>query len=228
MSNQMSPEMGKEDIEMLLPWFVTGKLDAAETRQVEAYLAAHPDMRKQLDLIEAERADSVVNNEAVGVPSADALHKLMDAIDGRSLARRSGFAALADWVQGGLDWLGSRQALVPVAAAAAVAIVLQAGLIGSLLLNRPAPQPGQKPAHTATAPALPGTYAQVVFVPTATIQDIEKAMKPLGIAIADGPKAGFYRVKLSDKVLGEVERDLLIANLMANKSVIQLAIPGGQ
>jgi hypothetical protein len=227
MSDQMAPNMERETIEMLLPWFVTGKLDASEKQAVEAYLAKHPEMRRQLDLIEAERADSVTNNEAVGLPSADALHKLMVAIDGQSLSRRSGFAALADWVQGGLDWLGSRQALVPVAAAAAVAIVLQTGLIGSLLLNRPA-VPDQKISHTASAPDRVGTYAQVMFVPTATIQDIEKAMKPLGIAIADGPKAGFYRVKLADKVLSDVERDLLIANLVANKSVVQLAIPAGQ
>jgi len=229
MSSSMNPEMGRDDIEMLLPWFVIGTLAPDEHQQVEAYLAAHPDMRKQLDLIEAERADTVVNNEAVRAPSADALSKLMGAIEGRSLARRSGLAALAGWAQGGLDWLGSRSALVPVAAAAAVAIVLQAGIIGSLLLNHPAPALEQKISHTASAPkSEQGTFAQVMFVPTASIRDIELAMKPLGITIADGPKAGFYRVKLADKALSTVERDLLIADLVANKTVVQLAIPAGQ
>jgi hypothetical protein len=228
MSSSVHPEMGRDDIEMLLPWFVTGTLEPDERKQVEAYLAKHPDMRKQLDLIEAERSDTVMNNEGVGVPPAEALAKLMGAIDGQSLARRSGFAALSGWVQSGLDWLGTRQALVPAAAVAAVAIILQAGVIGSLLLNHQVAGVVQKPAHTASAPPPPATYAQVKFVPTASIHDIEQALKPLGISIADGPKAGLYRVKLADKVLGEVERDLMIANLVANKNVIQLAIPGGQ
>ncbi len=229
MSDRMAPEMERENIEMLLPWFVTGKLDAGEAREVEAYLAAHPDMRKQLDLIEAERGDTVMNNEAVGAPSADALHKVMEAIDAKSLSRRSGFASLSNLVQSGIDWLGSRSALVPVAAMAAVAIILQAGTIGALLLNRPAPTLGEKVSHTASAPKAeqPGSFALVGFAPTATIHDVELAMKPLGITIADGPKAGVYKVRLSEKVLSDAERDLLITALTSNKTVIQFAAPAG-
>ena len=229
MSNQMGSEMGREDFEMLLPWFVTGKLAPDEQGQVEAYLAAHPDMRKQLDLIEAERTDTVVNNEAMGAPSAEALAKLMGAIDAKSLSRRSGFASLSSLVQSGLDWLGSRSALVPVAAMAAVAIVLQAGLIGALLVNKPAATLGEKISHTASVPKSDqaGTFALVGFAPTATLHDVEKVLGPLGLSIADGPKAGIYRVKLSEKVLGDTERDILITALIAQPSVITFAAPAG-
>jgi anti-sigma factor RsiW len=226
MSDKMAPEMERENIEMLLPWFITGKLEAAEQAEVEAYLAAHPDMRKQLDLIEAERTDTAVNNEAMGAPSADALAKLMGAIEGQSLARRSGFAGLASLVQNGLDWLGSRQALVPVAAAAAVAIVLQAGTIGALLLNRPAKGPV---SQTASAPKVEqaGSFAIVGFAPNATIHQVEQFLTPLGITIADGPKGKVYTLRLSEKVLSDAERDLLITALTSNSTVIQFAAPKG-
>ena len=229
MSDRMAPEMERENIEMLLPWFVTGKLAPSELAEVEAYLAAHPDMRKQLDLIEAERGDTVVNNEAAGAPSADALQKVMESIDSKSLARRSGFASVSALVQSGLDWLGSRSALVPVAAMAAVAIVLQAGLIGALLLNKPAATLGEKISHTASVPKgeQAGTFALVGFAPAATLRDVERVLGPLGLSIADGPKAGIYRVKLSDKTLGDTERDILITALIAQPAVITFAAPAG-
>ena len=133
MSNLSSLNNAREEIEMLLPWFVTGKLDAGEQLRVEAYLADHPEMLRQIDLIDAERSEAVTNNEAVGVPPAETLARLMGAIDRRSLSRRSGFATVSGAVQNALDWLGSRSALVPVAAAVAVALVLQAGTIGAFL-----------------------------------------------------------------------------------------------
>ncbi len=230
MSDRTAPDMERENIEMLLPWFITGKLDAAETKAVESYLAAHPDMRKQLELIDAERTDTVVNNEAMGAPSAIALHKLMGAIDSKSLARRSGFASLAGLVQNGLDWLGTRSALVPVAAMAAVAIILQTGAIGALLLNRPVANTLEsKISHTASVPKSDqaGTFALVGFAPTATVHDVERVLGPLGLSIADGPKAGIYRVKLSDKALGDTERDILITALTAQPAVITFAAPAG-
>ena len=40
----MPPEGSREDIELLLPWYVNGTLDAADVAKVEDYLARHPDM----------------------------------------------------------------------------------------------------------------------------------------------------------------------------------------
>ena len=55
----------REEIEMLLPWYVTGKLDAADTARVEAYLAQHPDMLHQLAIIAEEQTITVEDNEAI-------------------------------------------------------------------------------------------------------------------------------------------------------------------
>ena len=52
---------------MLLPWYVTGRLDRADAARVESYLARHPQIAAQLDLIRAEREETVMANEALGV-----------------------------------------------------------------------------------------------------------------------------------------------------------------
>ncbi len=232
MSDPAITEMGREDIEMLLPWFAIGKLDAAEQQLVEAYLASHPEMRRQLDLIEDERTGTTVNNEAMGAPPADALARLMSEIENRSLAKRSGFSMLSGLVQGGIDWLGSRQALVPVAAAAAVAILLQAGTIGALLWNGGANLPVGKVSHTASAPSAPvadklGSYVIVQFAPGATSLQIEQTLQPLGISIVEGPKASVYRLRLSDNVLSDAERDLLMTALRSSSDVVKFVAPAG-
>ena len=51
MSGQDSREREREEIEMLLPWYVTGRLDRADRARVEGYLARHPDVAAQLDLV---------------------------------------------------------------------------------------------------------------------------------------------------------------------------------
>ena len=70
MSEQTTEEIEREEIEMLLPWYVTGKLDRTDAARVESYLARHPRLAAQLDLIRAERDETVLANEALGRPSA--------------------------------------------------------------------------------------------------------------------------------------------------------------
>ena len=60
----------REQIEMLLPWYVGGSLDATDRDRVERYLAHHPDLRRQLDLIRQERRETIQANEALPTSSA--------------------------------------------------------------------------------------------------------------------------------------------------------------
>ena len=80
MSEQTAEEIEREEIEMLLPWYATGRLDRADRAKVESYLARHPQMSAQLDLIRAEREQTVLANEALGSPSADARDRLMASL----------------------------------------------------------------------------------------------------------------------------------------------------
>lgn len=236
MSDLNAPSSERDDIEMLLPWLVTGRLDANDQARVETYLSAHPEMRRQLELIEAERTGATMNNEAAGTPSADTLARLLLTIESRSLARRSGLAKVGSAMQDALDWLSRRSALVPLAAAAAVVLLLQAGTIGALLWQGPPTSGLEKRAfQTASAPKpaaeLPAgaTFILAGFAPTATAREIDQTLQSLGITIADGPRSGgIYRLKLSDKPLGDSERDLLLTALRSNAGVIRFVAQAGQ
>lgn len=228
MSETRNAEPTRDDIEQLLPWFVTGRLDADAKRAVDGYLQAHPAIRSQLAMIEAEQADVVASNEAVGAPAADTLAKLMARIEGDA-AHGSPLSIAVHVVQRVLDWLSDRAALVPVAAAAAIALLLQAGVIGVLLWH------GQQPRgvtyQTAAAPITASAtdksdFVLAGFAPGATEAEIEKTLQPLGITIVDGPRAGgIYRLRLAEKTLGETERDILTTALKSNGGVVRFVAP---
>ena len=40
----MNEDIAREEIEKLLPWYVTGRLDQAETDKVESYLRQRPEL----------------------------------------------------------------------------------------------------------------------------------------------------------------------------------------
>jgi len=96
MSEQTTEEIEREEIEMLLPWYVTGKLDRTDAARVESYLARHPRLAAQLDLIRAERDETVLANEALGRPSATALDRLLASLPAAKpwLAQRIARSAL--------------------------------------------------------------------------------------------------------------------------------------
>ena len=75
---------------MLLPWYVSGRLDAGDRARVESYLARDAGLRHQLDLVRAERQEAITANEALRTASAGALDRLMASLPQRqpSLADR--------------------------------------------------------------------------------------------------------------------------------------------
>ncbi|MGH6815033.1 MAG: sigma factor-like helix-turn-helix DNA-binding protein [Hyphomicrobiaceae bacterium] len=59
-----TPREEREEIEMLLPWYVTGKLERADTEHVREYLGRHPQAAKLLAMIRAEREATIRAHEA--------------------------------------------------------------------------------------------------------------------------------------------------------------------
>lgn len=93
------PERGLSEIEMLLPWYATGALNARDTRGIERVLARDCRLAEQYAAVEEEYAAIVDLNESLGAPSARAMEKLFALIDeernDRPLAT-FGMAALRD------------------------------------------------------------------------------------------------------------------------------------
>jgi anti-sigma factor RsiW len=228
MSNNENHIAEREAVEALLPWYESGQLDAEDTRRVEAYLSAHPDMSNQLALIEEERIEAVQINEARGTPAAGALDRLMETIEEHEVANPSLAAtkiALWGWaskllgapVPASMQW---------VAAAAAVLIVVQGVSLGVLMTSGVPQGPGYETASGPGQKAGQGTFALVQFAEDARAEDINGILTQMGFTIVDGPKpGGIYKIRISDKALEDAERDIILKELLAQQVLISFAAP---
>jgi anti-sigma-K factor RskA len=119
------------ELELLLPWYVNGRLDAEEARQVEAHLAECPACQR--DVAELARLLHAHAQTVDERPVDDAkMHALLDKIEGgeklqpqspkkRDTAERSSLWESLSRFMG--SWLGAQPALV-VATIAALSLVV--------------------------------------------------------------------------------------------------------
>src|SRR5712675_3345074 len=126
-------EQEPSEIEMLLPWHAAGTLNARDARRVEEALASDPELAGQYAAIRGEYEETIHLNESLGAPSARAMQKLFAAIDAEPVqatnslplsARISTFFASL-----------SPRTLAWSASFGAIALLLQAGIIGAVLMK---------------------------------------------------------------------------------------------
>jgi len=212
----------RDEIEALLPWYVTGKLDAGSRARVERYIEAHPEVRTHLTLANEEADAAVASNEAIAAPGPQTLDRLRASIAAAPRRKPLGvvFTELsdrfADWVA---DLAPPRLALA--GAAAALLIVIQAAAIGTLVLER-----GSTPSYqTAAGDETPqeGFELLVQFSQGATAGDITDLMTRLDGTVAGGPKAGLYRLRFAGSEAGD--EDAAIAALKQS-GIVTTVLPG--
>jgi anti-sigma factor RsiW len=212
----------REEIEMLLPWYVTGKLDQADHAKVEAYLAAHPDVARQLDLVRAERHETVAANEALGWPSAQATERLMAELPA-DRPRWSALAALRGglWQIGDLFTAPTAGAVRWAALTAALLIAVQAVAIATLLSQRPGIY------EAASGPqAGDGIAVLVTFTDDAKATAISQLLTDFDASIVDGPKAGgIYKIRLRTDDRSQPAREALVRKLVERRDVVRAVLP---
>ena len=194
----MSDDLSERDeIEALLPWYVTGRLDARERARVERYVREHPEVQAHLALAREESDATVTANEAIHAPRRDALDRLLASVAAAPRRQPLGaaFCQLAnrfsDWIAG----LAPPQ-LALAAAVAALLVMLQAAAIGALVLERA----GAPTYQSAGGEQTTGESFELLvgFADTATMGDIAALLKRLDAVVIDGPRAGLYRLRLPD------------------------------
>jgi anti-sigma-K factor RskA len=203
--NDTNQRLSADDIEALLPWYAAGTLDAQEADQVEAALAADAEPVERLDLVRAEMTETIVLNEALGVPSARASEKLFSAID---LERRTARAAVGTSLTGWLANVFSPRTYALAAGAAILLIVLEAGVIARLALQDRA-QPGGTYGLASVPPAQVGVFAKVKFAPQANMAEVSRFLDGRRAEIVAGPHDGFYRVRISPDMVPKEDLDHL-------------------
>ena len=214
-SQNQGPGDEPDAISALLPWYANGTLNAHDTRRVEEALSRDAALAAELAAIREEAAETIHLNETLGAPSSRAMHKLFAAIDAEPVRRTpvSLSARIAAFVAG-----LSPRALTTAAAAVAVVLVLQAAVIGKVLVEQYGAS-GYQTASYQAPKAVAGMAALVRFAPEARASDITDLLASYHATIVDGPKAGLFRIVVGDKPLSNDEREKLIARLQSEKIV---------
>src|SRR3954469_11437329 len=122
------------EIEMLLPFHAAGTLNARDARRVDEALAGDPELARQYAVIREEYAETIHLNESLGAPSARAMQKLFAAIDGEPVRKPSMSSRISTSIAQFFASLSPRT-MAWSAGAAAIALLLQAGVIGTVLLG---------------------------------------------------------------------------------------------
>jgi len=212
----------REEIESLLPWHAAGTLSRREAQKVEQALAEDAELAAQFETIREDLAETIVANESLGAPSARAMQKLMADIeaDASTARRASTNFSLGEWLSDKLSAFSPRT-LAWSASAAALAIVLQAGLLAGMFVNE---RQGTSNFHTASVPKVEtvsvGTYAMMSFAPDANVADVTKLLETYKIAVVEGPTGGgVYTVRLAMTGIPKEELSRLMKKLQDEKAV---------
>jgi hypothetical protein len=215
----MNEDIEREEIEKLLPWYVTRRLARADVKRVEGYLRQHPDMLTQLDLIRSEREATVRANEAIGLPSAGIPEQRL-----ASLPAASPRPATARW-RPSLGRFVSMPAASRLQWAALVALAAaQAALIAGLLVF------GDGTTYRVAAGPPPGDHlsALVAFADEAKAAAIARLLTEFDANIVDGPKpGGVYKIKVRSSDKSRAAQQALLVRLAERRDVIRIVLPSG-
>ena len=205
-------------IEALLPWHAAGTLGRGDADRVEAALVRDPELARRYALVREELAETVRLNEALGAPSPKPFERLTAQIEAEAAAgsARRGVRVLARRWEGLLVGLSPR-ALAWSAAAAALLILVQAGLLAGMFIS--APSRTYRTASVEQA-RMPGSYALIGFVPQASADEITKFLENYQAAIIDGPRAGgLFRIRIGQGVLPRDELARIVSRMQQEGTI---------
>ena len=220
-------EQEPSEMEMLLPWHAAGTLNARDARRVEEALARDPELARQYAAIREEYAETIALNESLGAPSARAMQKLFAAIDQEPARNPSGSLNLSARISEFFASLSPRT-LAWSASLGALALLLQAGVIGAVLMKnqtatyQTASLSMNEPITRALGPEAP-PRALVRFSPDARVADITALLDNYQASIVDGAKGGMFRLQFGSKAMTKDEIAALMSKLQ-NEKIVNLAV----
>ena len=225
-------EQEPSEIEMLLPWHAAGTLNARDARRVDDALARDPGLARQYAAIQQEYAETIHLNESLGAPSARAMQKLFAAIDGEPVRKPSVSFNISARIAGFFAKLSPRT-LAWSASLGALLLLLQAGVIGAVLMTKQntsfqtaslspnAPSPGAP--ITRALGSEPPPRALVRFAPDARVADIMALLDNYQASIIDGARGGLFRLQFANRAMGRDEFAGVMRKLQ-NEKIVSLAV----
>ena len=207
----------REEIEAMLPWFAAGTLNRRDAARVEAALKSDAELSQRFELVREELGETVRLNEDLGAPSSRALKSLFEKIDAEAPRRQAVSFNLVGRISEFVASFSPRT-LAYAGAVAALALVLQAGVITSLVTDR-----GDANYKTVSVDPGQGAFALVRLAPNSTAAHITKLLEDNKAIVVAGPKAGMYRIRLAVTGMPKEELARIIKQMQENKSVSVVA-----
>jgi hypothetical protein len=221
-------EQAPSEIEMLLPWYAAGTLNARDVRRVEEALALDPELARQYAVIREEYVETIHLNESLGAPSVRTMQKLFAAIDAEPVRKPSASLDLASRLSGFFASLSPRT-LAWSASLGGLALLLQAGVIGAVLMKnqtatyQTASLSMNEPITRDLAGRAPPPRALVRFAPDARVAEITALLDHYQASIIEGAKGGLFRLQLGNKAMTKDEAASLLSRLQ-NEKIVSLAV----
>jgi anti-sigma factor RsiW len=215
--NTMKKEAEKlpEDVELLLPWHAAGTLSRRDAARVEQALANDNELAARYDMVREELGEAIRLNETLGAPSARAMQNLFAKIDAEPARKPRASFNIGAWLT---DFVTSFQprTLAYGATAAALAIVLQAGILAGVFVKEGSV--GFTSASLSTNEQ--ASYVAVRFNPQASAADITKFLADNKATIVGGPTSGgMFKLRVSDGSLSEAQLSAVVKTMSASPVV---------
>jgi anti-sigma factor RsiW len=219
-------EQEPSEIEMLLPWHAAGTLNSRDAKRVEEALGRDPELARQYAVIQEEYAETIGLNESLGAPSARAMSRLFTAIDGEPVRKPSMSRNISSRISGFFARLSPRT-LAWSASLGALALLLQAGVIGAVLVKNQQQTSFQtaslsmdEPVTRSLGPEAP--RALVRFAPDARVADITALLDTYQASIIDA-RGGLFRLQFGTRAMSKDEIAGLMNRLKSEK-IVNLAV----
>lgn len=216
------------DIELLLPFYAAGTLNAADSRSVEDALARDPALARQYAVIREEYGETIHLNESLGAPSMRAIQRLFAAIDAEPARQPSAPLRFSARFAGFFARLSPRT-LAWSASIGALVLLVQAGVIGAVLVTKDQPSTFQTASLSANEPLTRGLgpaappRALVRFVPEARVAEITALLDNYQASVVDGAKGGVFRLQFGNRPMTKDEIAGLMSRLQREK-IVSLAV----
>lgn len=213
---------GMEEAHLLVPWYVAGKLEEAEARELEELAKKDQEFAKLIVEAKREAQAAVSVNEALDGPPPALWARIGQSIEQERKPQAGRFQTLRAAVANFLAELAAPQ-WQAVAAAAVAICVIEAGA----LIYLAGSENTSSKFHTASGPQGQTSARRSVFIvsflDTATIGDISKALDEAGAVIVEGPNADMlYRLGLRNDTVQS--KDQAYAKLQAS-GIVKLILP---
>ena len=169
-------------------------------------------------MVREELGETIRLNETLGAPSARAMQQLFAKIDAEPARQPKASFNLGAWLTDFVSGFQPRT-LAYGATAAALAIVLQAGILAGVFVKD-----GGSGFTTVSLPQrTDGTFVAVRFKPDASAAQITKFLADSKATVVGGPIAGgMFKLRVSDSAMSEQELSAVVKT-MAENPVVGLA-----